>query len=104
MVGGLRPRLGIECIKWSHVQSREQDECQKGSPRISRRAVFRRGRTASWRGCCYLMMFMKLFLAVVVFAGGLVACSAKSKAPDATETIRHSLDQSGFKNVSVRQD
>ena len=44
------------------------------------------------------------FLAVVV-VGTLVGCSTTStKAPDVTDSVRSSLDQAGYKDVSVNQD
>ena len=48
----------------------------------------------------------KLFLAVVpvILAGALVGCSDTNKSPDVTDNIRKSLDQAGYKDVSVSQD
>ena len=44
------------------------------------------------------------FLAVVV-VGTLVGCSTTStKAPDVSDSVRASLDQAGYKDVSVSQD
>jgi hyperosmotically inducible protein len=41
----------------------------------------------------------------VVFVGALAGCSATStKSPDVSGSIRTSLDQAGFKDVSVSQD
>ena len=36
--------------------------------------------------------------------GGFVGCSSTPKSPDVADAIRKSLDQSGYKDVSVRQD
>jgi hypothetical protein len=40
----------------------------------------------------------------VLLAGALAACSDTSKSPDVTDNIRKSLDQAGYKDVSVSQD
>jgi hyperosmotically inducible protein len=40
----------------------------------------------------------------VLLAGALVGCSDTSKSPDVTDNIRKSLDQAGYKDVSVSQD
>lgn len=46
-----------------------------------------------------------LLLAAVVVAGVLAACStASTKSPDVSATVRTSLDQAGYKDVSVNQD
>lgn len=46
-----------------------------------------------------------LLLAVAVAVGVLVGCStASTKSPDVSATVRTSLDQAGFKDVSVDQD
>jgi hyperosmotically inducible periplasmic protein len=37
-------------------------------------------------------------------AFGLAGCSSTPKSPEVADAIRHSLDQSGFKDVSVSQD
>ena len=52
------------------------------------------------------MRARKLFLAVVpvILAGALAGCSETSKSPDVTDNIRKSLDQAGYKDVSVSQD
>jgi hyperosmotically inducible periplasmic protein len=52
------------------------------------------------------MKTRKLFLAAlpVVLAGALVGCSQTNKSPDVTDNIRKSLDQAGYKDVSVSQD
>jgi hyperosmotically inducible periplasmic protein len=46
------------------------------------------------------------FLAVLplLVAGMLVACSTTNKSPDVTDNIRKSLDQAGYKDVSVSED
>jgi len=51
------------------------------------------------------MKARRLILAVfpLVVAGMLSACS-ENKSPDVTDSIRRSLDQAGFKDVSVSQD
>jgi hyperosmotically inducible periplasmic protein len=48
----------------------------------------------------------KSFLTVLslLVAGTLTACSNTSKSPDVTDNIRKSLDQAGYKDVSVSQD
>jgi hyperosmotically inducible protein len=50
----------------------------------------------------------KLKLSVAVLAllavGSLAGCSGTAASPDVSESIRKSLDQAGFKDVSVRQD
>ena len=48
----------------------------------------------------------KLFLAVipVILAGALAGCSDTNKSPEVTDNIRKSLDQAGYKDVSVSQD
>lgn len=48
----------------------------------------------------------RLFLYVLplLLAGFLSSCSNSNKAPDVTDNIRKSLDQAGFKDVSVSQD
>jgi hyperosmotically inducible protein len=48
----------------------------------------------------------RLFFAVVpvIVAGMLTGCSDTSKSPDVTDSIRKSLDQAGYKDVSVSQD
>jgi hyperosmotically inducible protein len=46
-----------------------------------------------------------LTLVPVLLASGLVGCdNTPPKSPDVTDTIRRSLDQSGYKDVSVSQD
>jgi hyperosmotically inducible periplasmic protein len=48
----------------------------------------------------------RLFLAVapLILAGTLTGCSETNKSPDVTENIRKSLDQAGYRDVSVSQD
>jgi hyperosmotically inducible periplasmic protein len=52
------------------------------------------------------MKVRKLIVAVLplVLAGSLTGCSDTNKAPDVSDNIRKSLDQSGYKDVSVSQD
>src|SRR6202011_4426165 len=52
------------------------------------------------------MKVSKLFLAVVpvILAGALAGCSDTNKSTDVTDNIRKSLDQAGYKDVSVSQD
>src|SRR5882757_6604603 len=52
------------------------------------------------------MKVRSLCLAVlpVVMAGAMLGCSDTNKAPDVSDNIRKSLDQSGYKDVSVSQD
>jgi len=45
-----------------------------------------------------------LGLLTVVIAGTLAGCSSTQKSPDVADSIRKSLDQSGYKDVSVSQD
>jgi hyperosmotically inducible periplasmic protein len=52
------------------------------------------------------MRVRRLFLAVapLILAGTLTGCSETNKSPDVTENIRKSLDQAGYRDVSVSQD
>lgn len=53
------------------------------------------------------MKMIKLFLTffMLLAIGTLVACSgASAKSPDVADSIRKSLDQGGFKDVSISQD
>ena len=53
------------------------------------------------------MKTLKLCLTVLVLLaiGSLMGCSrASTKSPDVSDSIRNSLDQAGFKDVSVTQD
>ena len=52
------------------------------------------------------MKVRKLFLAVVpvLLAGALAGCSDTNKSPEVTDNISKSLDQAGYKDVSVSQD
>jgi osmotically-inducible protein OsmY len=43
-------------------------------------------------------------LLAIVIAGTLAGCSSMQKSPDVADSIRKSLDQSGYKDVSVAQD
>jgi hyperosmotically inducible protein len=45
-----------------------------------------------------------LSLVPVLLIGGFLGCNDTPKSPDVTDAIRHSLDQSGYKDVSVSQD
>jgi hypothetical protein len=46
-----------------------------------------------------------LTLVPVLLVGGLLGCSnTPTKSPDVTDSVRRSLDQSGYKDVSVSQD
>jgi osmotically-inducible protein OsmY len=45
-----------------------------------------------------------LGLLTLVIAGTLAGCSSMQKSPDVADNIRKSLDQSGYKDVSVSQD
>ena len=49
---------------------------------------------------------IKLFAAMLVLlgAGTLAGCSGTAASPDVSDSIRKSLDQAGFKDVSVSQD
>lgn len=40
----------------------------------------------------------------VVMAGAMMGCSDTNKSPDVSDNIRKSLDQAGYKDVSVSQD
>ncbi|MDQ1404725.1 MAG: hyperosmotically inducible periplasmic protein, partial [Acidobacteriaceae bacterium] len=47
----------------------------------------------------------RLTLVPVLLAGGLLGCSnTPTKSPDVTDSVRKSLDQSGYKDVSVSED
>ena len=52
------------------------------------------------------MRVNKLILAAVpvILAGALAGCSDTNRSPDVTDNIRKSLDQAGYKDVSVSQD
>jgi hyperosmotically inducible periplasmic protein len=53
------------------------------------------------------MKMIKLFFGMLALAvaGILAGCSAPTaKSPDVSDSIRKSLDQAGFKDVSVRED
>ena len=52
------------------------------------------------------MKVRRLCLAVLPFmmAGAMMGCSDTNKSPDVTNNIRRSLDQAGYKDVSVSQD
>jgi hyperosmotically inducible protein len=52
------------------------------------------------------MKVQRLCLAVLplVMAGAMMGCSDTNKSPDVTDNIRKSLDQAGYKDVSVSQD
>jgi len=43
-------------------------------------------------------------LLTLISIGALVGCSALSKSPDVTETLRKSLNQAGLKDVTASQD
>jgi hyperosmotically inducible protein len=45
-----------------------------------------------------------LGILTIVIAGTLAGCSSTMKSPDVADTIQKSLDQAGFKDVSVSQD
>ena len=53
-----------------------------------------------------VMNVRRLSVAVlpVVLAGALMGCSDTNKSPDVSDNIRKSLDQAGYKDVSVSQD
>lgn len=52
------------------------------------------------------MKSRRLFFAMVplVLVGALAGCSDTNKSPDVTVGVRRSLDQAGYKDVSVSQD
>jgi hyperosmotically inducible protein len=53
------------------------------------------------------MKTLKLFFTTLALLalGATLGCSgASAKSPEVSDSIRNSLDQAGFKNVSVRQD
>jgi hyperosmotically inducible protein len=52
------------------------------------------------------MKSRRLLLALLplVLVGALAGCSETNKSPDVTDNIRKSLDQAGYKDVSVSQD
>ena len=43
-------------------------------------------------------------LVTLAVAGMMVGCSSTTKSPDVSDAIRKSLDQAGYKDVSVSQD
>jgi hyperosmotically inducible protein len=43
-------------------------------------------------------------LPALLVAGAFAACSQTAKSPDVTDSVRRSLDQAGYKNVSISQD
>lgn len=43
-------------------------------------------------------------LVAIAIAGTLAGCTSTPKSPDVADTIQKSLDQAGFKDVSVSQD
>ncbi len=45
-----------------------------------------------------------LVLLTILAVGTVVGCSGIAASPDVSDSIRKSLDQAGFKDVSVRQD
>jgi hyperosmotically inducible periplasmic protein len=49
---------------------------------------------------------VRLYVAILALlgAGTLAGCSGTSASPDVSDSIRKSLDQAGFKDVSVSQD
>jgi hyperosmotically inducible protein len=49
-------------------------------------------------------MKYKSTVLTIVIAGMLAGCSSTQKSPDVADSIRKSLDQSGYKEVSVSQD
>jgi osmotically-inducible protein OsmY len=53
-----------------------------------------------------IMKSRKLLLAMLPLAlvGALAGCSDTNKSPDVTDSVRRSLDQAGYKDVSVSQD
>jgi hyperosmotically inducible periplasmic protein len=44
------------------------------------------------------------FAVVPVLLAGSLGCSNSNKSPDVTDSVRRSLDQAGYKHVSVSQD
>ena len=52
------------------------------------------------------MKVRRLCFAVLplVMAGAMMGCSDTNKSPDVSDNIRKSLDQAGYKDVSVSQD
>jgi hyperosmotically inducible periplasmic protein len=53
-----------------------------------------------------IMKPRKLLLTMLPLAlvGSLAGCSDTNKSPDVTDSVRRSLDQAGYKDVSVRED
>lgn len=47
---------------------------------------------------------LSLAMLTLLTVGTLAGCSGKATSPDVSDTIRKSLDQAGFKDVSVSQD
>jgi len=52
------------------------------------------------------MSTIRLFVALptLLAVSALAACSQTAKSPDVTDSVRRSLDQAGYKNVSISQD
>ena len=51
------------------------------------------------------LLRLMLTLVPVLLVGGLLGCSnSPTKSPDVTDSVRRSLDQAGYKDVSVTQD
>ena len=51
-----------------------------------------------------LVMWSTLLWFMLLAAGSIVGCSENQKSPDVADSIRHSLDQAGLKDVTVSQD
>ncbi len=50
------------------------------------------------------MKTLRLLIATLTLTSTLIGCSSTTKSPDVSESIRRSLNQAGFKDVSVSED
>ncbi len=50
------------------------------------------------------MKALKLMAAIFMFSLVLVGCSSTPKSPDVSDSVRKSLEQAGYRDVSVTQD
>jgi hyperosmotically inducible protein len=50
------------------------------------------------------MKTLRLLIATLTLSSTLIGCSSTTKSPDVSDSIRRSLVQAGFKDVSVSQD
>ena len=50
------------------------------------------------------MKALKLMAAIFMFSLVLAGCSSTPKSPDVSDSVRKSLEQAGYRDVSVTQD